>query len=259
MRSTIIAGNWKMYKTLEETRSFLEDLSQRLPSVPQHVGVIVCPPYTSLALAGEMLRGSRVGLGAQDMSEHDEGAYTGEVSWKMLASAGCGYVILGHSERRQYHGENDEQVNRKATTALNHGLRPILCVGETLEEREAGTTTDVVTGQVRGVLRGLSAESMAKVVIAYEPVWAIGTGRNATPDQAQEVHALIRSLVAQLYDKTTADQLTIQYGGSVKPDNAAGLLGQDDIDGALVGGACLKVDSFVQILERAAKKGELPQ
>jgi len=259
MRSTIIAGNWKMYKTLEETRSFLEAFSQRLRSVPRHVGVVVCPPYTSLALAGEMLRGSSVGLGAQDMSEHDEGAYTGEVSWKMLASVGCGYVILGHSERRQYHGESDEQVNRKSTTALDHGLRPILCVGETLEEREAGTTADVVAGQVRGVLRGLSAESMARVVIAYEPVWAIGTGRNATPEQAQEVHALIRSLVAELYDERIAGQLTIQYGGSVKPDNAAGLLGQEDIDGALVGGACLKVDSFVQILETAGKKGELPQ
>jgi triosephosphate isomerase len=255
MRSTIIAGNWKMYKDLEETRGFLGALLERLPTLPEHLRVLVCPPYTSLAVAGEMLRGSSVGLGAQDMSEHDEGAYTGEVSWKMLRSAGCEYVLLGHSERRQYHRETDEQVNRKAAKALDHGLLPVLCVGETLQEREAGATNDVVARQIRGVLRGLSSQSMSRVVIAYEPVWAIGTGRNATPAQAQEVHVLIRSLLAELYGGETARQTTIQYGGSVKPDNAAGLLGQDDIDGALVGGACLKVDSFLQILDAAMKKG----
>lgn len=247
MRSTIIAGNWKMYKDLEETRSFLEALTAQLPTLPEDRRLVVCPPYTSLALAGQLLRGSGVGLGAQDMSEYDEGAYTGEVSWKMLKSAGCEYVILGHSERRQYHRETDEIVNRKAIKALEQGLRPILCVGETLQQREAGATSDVVTRQVRGVLKALSPQSMRAVVIAYEPVWAIGTGRNATPEQAQEVHALIRSLVAELFGDEISRQLTIQYGGSVKPDNAAGLLSQKDIDGALVGGACLKVESFLQI------------
>ena len=251
MRSTIIAGNWKMYKDLGETRSFLEALTAAMPALPEYLKVVVCPPYTSLAAAGELLGGSSVGLGAQDMSEHDEGAFTGEVSWKMLRSVGCEYVILGHSERRQYHRESDELVNRKAIKALEHGLRPILCVGETLQEREGGTTTDVVTRQVRGVLKGLTAQKMAGVIVAYEPVWAIGTGRNATPEQAQEVHALIRSLVEELFGPDTARQLTIQYGGSVKPDNAAGLLSQKDIDGALIGGACLKTESFLKIIEGA--------
>jgi len=251
MRSTIIAGNWKMFKDLGETRSFLELLLPRAASLPASLQVVVCPPYTSLALAGQVLAGSTIGLGAQDMSEHDEGAYTGEVSWKMLRSVGCNYVILGHSERRQYHRETDELVNRKAHKALEHGLRVILCVGETLQERESGSTIDVVARQVRGVLRELPASSMAGVVIAYEPVWAIGTGRNATPEQAQEVHALIRSLLREIYGDEIAAQTTLQYGGSVKPDNAAGLLGQLDIDGALVGGACLKVDSFMQIVDAA--------
>ena len=253
MRSTIIAGNWKMFKDLGETRSFLESLLPRVASLPTSLRVVVCPPYTSLALAGQILAGSGVGLGAQDMSEHDEGAYTGEVSWKMLRSAGCNYVILGHSERRQYHQETDELVNRKARKALEHGLRVILCVGETLNEREGGSTIDVVARQVRGVLRDLPASSMADVVIAYEPVWAIGTGRNATPEQAQEVHALIRSLLNEIYGEEIARETTLQYGGSVKPDNAAGLLSQHDIDGALVGGACLKVDSFMQIVDAAKR------
>ena len=251
MRSTIIAGNWKMYKDIVETRSFLEAFARRLDRLPEGIQVVVCPPYTSLALAGEVLRESAVGLGGQDMSEHDEGAFTGEVSWKMLRAVGCTHVILGHSERRQYHRETDEQVNRKALKSLEHGLRPILCVGETLEEREGGTTKAVVTRQIKGVLSGLTPESFGNVVIAYEPVWAIGTGRNATPDQAQEVHVLIRTLVEELFGAESANQMTIQYGGSVKPDNAAGLLSQPDIDGALVGGACLKVDSFLQIIEAA--------
>jgi triosephosphate isomerase len=182
------------------------------------------------------------------MSEHEDGAYTGEVSWGMLKSAGCEYVILGHSERRQYFKETDDLINLKAKKALAGGLLPILCVGETLQEREDGVTHRVVACQVDGVLSGIAAGEMGRVIIAYEPVWAIGTGKNATPVQAQEVHVLIRSLLAGKYGEAIARSVTIQYGGSVKPDNAADLFRQDDIDGALVGGACLKADSFAGIV-----------
>jgi triosephosphate isomerase len=185
------------------------------------------------------------------MSAQDEGAYTGEISWKMLKATGCEYVILGHSERRQYHHETNELVNLKAKKALANGLVPIICVGETLNERETGITESVVSTQIKGVLNGFSSADMGKTVIAYEPVWAIGTGKNATPEQAQEVHQHIRKLVSQLFDWTTAEGLVIQYGGSVKPDNAADLLRQNDIDGALVGGACLKADSFAAIVRSA--------
>ncbi|HTR99150.1 MAG TPA: triose-phosphate isomerase, partial [Bacteroidota bacterium] len=190
-------------------------------------------------------------LGAQNMSQYDEGAYTGEISWNMLRAAGCEYVILGHSERRQYYGEKDELINAKAKKALGASLKPIICVGETLAEREQGITDRVVTTQIRGVLSGLSRAEMSSVVIAYEPVWAIGTGKTATPAQAQEVHRMIRKLISQLYDWPTAEATVIQYGGSVKPDNAAELLSQNDIDGALVGGACLKADSFMAIISAA--------
>jgi triosephosphate isomerase len=248
MRPKVIAGNWKMFKTVEESVELLKGLVQALVSLPEGVQVIVCPPFTSLGVASGVLKGSLVRLGAQNMSEFDEGAYTGEISWKMLKSAGCEYVILGHSERRQYFGETNDLINRKAKRALNGGLRPILCVGETLKERESGVTGTVVQAQVRGVLEGLSREEMGKVIIAYEPVWAIGTGRNATPDQAQDVHKLIRGIVRGLFDNPTASELIIQYGGSVKPDNSAELMRQPDIDGALVGGACLKSDSFSAIV-----------
>jgi triosephosphate isomerase len=212
------------------------------------VQVIVCPPFTSLGVASGVLQGSPIRLGAQNMSEFDEGAYTGEISWKMLRSAGCEYVILGHSERRQYFGETNDLINRKAKKALTGGLRPIICVGETLKDRESGVTRTVVEAQVHGVLEGLSREEIGRVIIAYEPVWAIGTGRNATPDQAQEVHNLIRGIVQTLFGDLTASELIIQYGGSVKPDNSAALMRQPDIDGALVGGACLKSDSFSAII-----------
>jgi triosephosphate isomerase len=252
MRRSIIAGNWKMYNDAAQTASLIDALKQQLPPGRPDVVVIVCPPFTSLAAAAERLGGGAIKLGAQNMSEHDEGAYTGEISWKMLTGAGCSYVILGHSERRQYFKETDDLINRKARTALAHGLQPILCVGETLEERETNKTASVVSAQVKGVLRGLTPTDMRSVVIAYEPVWAIGTGKNASPQQAQEVHAMIRGLVKELLGADVADGLTIQYGGSVKPDNAADLLGQSDIDGALVGGASLKPDAFSAIV-RAAK------
>jgi triosephosphate isomerase len=251
MRNVIIAGNWKMYKDLTESAQLVEGMKALFPALSPRVSVILCPPFTSLALVASMLKGSPLRTGAQNMSQHDEGAYTGEVSWKMLKSAGCEYVILGHSERRQYSGETNELINAKAKKALAGGLRPIICVGETLEEREKGITHQVITVQVKGVLAGLSEADMRQVVIAYEPVWAIGTGKTATPAQAQEVHQLIRKLVSQLYSWALADSLVIQYGGSVKPDNAAELLGQNDIDGALVGGACLKVDSFAAIINAA--------
>jgi triosephosphate isomerase (TIM) len=248
MRNVIIAGNWKMYKDLTESAQLVEGLKALLPALPPRVSVVLCPPFTSLALVATMLKGSPLQAGGQNMSQHDEGAYTGEVSWKMLKSAGCAYVILGHSERRQYFGETNELINLKAKKALSGGLSPIICVGETLEEREKGITHQVITAQVKGVLAGLTEADMKQVVVAYEPVWAIGTGKTATPAQAQEVHQLIRKLVSQAYSWAVADGLVIQYGGSVKPDNAAELLGQNDIDGALVGGACLKADSFAAII-----------
>ena len=254
MRKTVIAGNWKMYKDLKETEELLQGVKAQAASAPSFVTVIVCPPFTSLQLAGTLLRGSAVKLGAQNMSEHDEGAFTGEISWKMLKSTGCEYVILGHSERRQYYGETDAKINLKAKKALASGLLPIICVGETLKEREGGITEQVVSTQVKGVLDGISASDMERVIVAYEPVWAIGTGKVATPAQAQEVHAQIRGLVAKLYSQSVSDKIVIQYGGSVKPDNAAELLAQPDIDGALVGGACLKADSFAGIFKSGMQK-----
>jgi triosephosphate isomerase len=251
MRDVIIAGNWKMYKDLTETSDLIKGLLARIPPAGFKAKVVVCPPFTSLGLAAGLLQGSPIRLGAQNMSKHDEGAYTGEISWKMLKSAGCEFVILGHSERRQYFGETDELINEKTRKALANGLRPIICVGETLEQRKQGTTSTVVTNQVRGVLKNLTVEEMTRIVIAYEPVWAIGTGMTATPQQAQEVHRIIRSLVGELYSPAVAEGLVIQYGGSVKPDNAAELLSQNDIDGALVGGACLKAESFISIINSA--------
>lgn len=251
MRERIIAGNWKMYKDLRESAELLNGLRSALPVLPPGVQAVVCPPFTSLHAAAEILRGSPIGLGAQNMSEFDEGAYTGEISWKMLIGTGCTFVILGHSERRQYFGETDSLINRKGKKALAAGLRPILCVGETLAEREKGVTAEVVAAQIEGVLAGLSTADMAKVVIAYEPVWAIGTGKVATPAQAQEVHRQIRSQVRGMFGSETANAIVIQYGGSVKPDNSAELLCQPDIDGALVGGACLKADSFAAIINSA--------
>ncbi len=254
MRKTVIAGNWKMFKDIKESEELIQGVKAQAASAPSFVTVVVCPPFTSLHLAGNLLKGSAVKLGAQNMSEHDEGAFTGEVSWKMLKSVGCEFVILGHSERRQYYGETDAKVNLKGKKALANGLLPIICVGETLKEREGGITEKIVTTQVKGVLDGISMADMERVTIAYEPVWAIGTGKNATPAQAQEVHAHIRGLISQLYSKDVADRVVVQYGGSVKPDNAAELLAQHDIDGALVGGACLKADSFAGIFKAARQK-----
>ncbi len=254
MRGKIIAGNWKMNKDLAESASLINDLKATIGSGIDGVQAIICPPFTSLALASELIKGSPIKLGAQNMYHEDEGAFTGEISPKMLKSVGCSYVILGHSERRQYFGETNELINKKAKKALAAGLIPIICVGETLEEREKNITDQVVSAQVQGVLKDISSSDVEKIIIAYEPVWAIGTGKNATPEQAEYVHRLIRKLVGQLYSWAVAEKLIIQYGGSVKPDNAAELFKRSDIDGALVGGACLKADSFYQIIAAARKE-----
>ena len=248
MRPTIIAGNWKMFKDVNESSELLGALTKALTFDLKHVKVVVCPPFTSLAVAQHLLTGTPIALGAQNMYAEEEGAFTGEISPRMLKAVGCTYVIVGHSERRQYFGETNEGVNRKVRKALVAGLTPIACVGETLDEREQGVTIQIVTTQVKALFKDIPAGDVSKVVIAYEPVWAIGTGKTATPMQAQEVHALIRGLVAGLFSTDVASQVVIQYGGSVKPDNAVDLLGQPDIDGALVGGACLKAETFVPII-----------
>jgi triosephosphate isomerase len=248
MRKKVIAGNWKMYKDIQETTDLINGLLTSLAPFTGKVDVVIAPPFTSLTVTKALIHNSGIRLGAQNLYPEIEGAYTGEISPKMLKAVGVEYVILGHSERRQYFKETDEFINTKAKKALAVGLKPIICVGETLDQREKGVTTAVVTEQMHGVLQGLTADQLSDVIIAYEPVWAIGTGKTATPQQANEVHQLIRSLVSGLFSSGISEKLVIQYGGSVKPENAKDLLTQPDIDGALVGGACLKVDSFTSII-----------
>ena len=247
-RKKIVAGNWKMNLDRAKAKELAAAVAARRGEAAA-VELVLCPPALYVETVGSTLAGatSDVGLGAQNMHDKASGAFTGEVAPPMLVDLGCRYVILGHSERRTQFGETDAAVNVKTKAALAAGLVPIVCVGETLEEREAGKTAAVVTGQVQGSLAGLSAADLEKVVVAYEPVWAIGTGQVATPEQAQEVHALIRRLLAGLSSPEVAARVRIQYGGSVKPDNAADLARQPDIDGALVGGASLKADDFLGI------------
>lgn len=247
-RLPIIAGNWKMHKTASEAAQLAKGLVEKVGQVTD-VEVVVCPTFTSLDAVAQAIKGSKIALGAQNCYWEDQGAFTGEISIPMLKEAGCKYVIIGHSERRQYFGETDEKINKKAQTLYKHGLTPIICVGETLAEREANRTEEVVSTQVKGCLAGLPADKVAASVIAYEPVWAIGTGKTATKEQAQEVHAVIRKLVAQLFSQDVADKVRLQYGGSVKPSNAKELMAQPDIDGALVGGAALDADSFAGIVK----------
>ncbi|MBI3990928.1 MAG: triose-phosphate isomerase [Candidatus Omnitrophica bacterium] len=249
-RIPIIAGNWKMYKTIPEAVSLAAGIKDTLKN-PRGVEVIICPPYTSLSETNKLLAGSGIHLGAQDLHWEKEGAFTGEISAGMLKDAGCRYVIIGHSERRTYFGETDETVNKKLKSALFYGLIPIVCVGETLSEREDKKTFDVIKRQVENGLAGLPAEKINNIVVAYEPVWAIGTGRTATPEQAQEAHAYIRKLLSIIVGENVASMIRIQYGGSVKPDNISEIMKGHDIDGALVGGASLKTDSFVQIVRNA--------
>jgi triosephosphate isomerase len=247
MRKKFIAGNWKMYTTTATARELASAVARGL-SDESRVTVAVCPPFPYLLPVAEVLRGSAVALGAQDVYCEKEGAFTGEVSPPMLLDVGCRYVIIGHSERRHILHEDDQLINRKVHAALDAGLHVILCVGETLAEREGNRTEAVLDTQLSGGLAGLTADRLVPLVIAYEPVWAIGTGRNATPQQAQDAHAFIRRRVGRMFGEKTASTLPIQYGGSVKPDNAATLLGQPDVDGALVGGASLKADSFLAIV-----------
>jgi len=250
-RKLFIAGNWKMNKTATEAAKTLTELKAKVAPFTDKITVAVCPAFTALDRSGAVLKGSGVALGAQDISVQASGAYTGEIAADMLLDLGVKYVIVGHSERRQYHGETDELVSKKAKTALNAGLLPIVCIGETLAEREAGKMESVISAQTKGSLAGLTNEEMLKTTIAYEPVWAIGTGKTASPAQAQEVHALIRSLVAKAFGAQVAEQVIIQYGGSVKDSNAKELMSQQDIDGALVGGASLKAEDFAKLIANA--------
>lgn len=246
MRKKIVAGNWKMNTTVAEGLELAKAVAAKAPEVPSSVKLIIAPPFTHLVPVADAIKGSGIGLSAQNCADKEKGAYTGEVAADMLVSAGCSYTILGHSERRQYYGETDAKLVEKVKLAIAHGLSPIFCVGENLEEREAGRHFEVVTEQVKNVLYTLSAEDMAKVVIAYEPVWAIGTGKTATAEQAQEIHACIRKVVAEKFG-SLAEEITILYGGSCKPSNAKELFACPDIDGGLIGGAALKADDFIAI------------
>ena len=250
MRKKIIAGNWKMNKTVGEAVDLAEAIKREVGDL-RDVDVVLCPPFTALKAVSDVVSGTHIDLGAQNMHWEKSGAFTGEVSPNMLRDLFCHFVILGHSERRQYFGETDETVNRKTKAALASNLTPIVCVGETLAEREDGRMQTVVTTQVKGSLAGLSAKELTQTVIAYEPVWAIGTGKTATSAQAQEVHALIRAVLAELSDAATAQAVRIQYGGSMKGSNAKELLSQPDIDGGLIGGAALEARSFVEIIRSA--------
>jgi len=246
MRRPFIAGNWKMNLDRASAVALAEGLVKEADC--GDVDVAACPPYVYIDAINSVVSGTKVQLGAQDMYHEAGGAYTGEIAASMLLDLGCKYVILGHSERRHVIGETDEMINKKVHAALDAGLLPIVCVGELLEEREAGKTSEVNRSQFDGSLAGVTAEQMMKITIAYEPVWAIGTGKVATPQQAEEVHLDLRKLMQDRYNNEVAESVRIQYGGSVKPDNAADLLGQPNIDGALVGGAALKVDSFAGII-----------
>jgi triosephosphate isomerase len=249
-RKLIIAGNWKMNKTVAEALDLVHDLKRDLANVKE-LDIVVCPPFTALADVSKAILDSNLRLGAQNMSEQNFGPCTGEIAAGMLKEFLVRYVILGHSERRQYQQESDALIARKVGAALAASLKPIVCVGETLQEREAGRTHDVISRQVRGCLTGLSKEQMQETIIAYEPVWAIGTGKTATTEQAQEAHAFIRGLLAEIYDDGVAKRVRIQYGGSVKPSNARELMGQPDVDGALVGGASLESRSFSDIVKNS--------
>ena len=249
MRKKIIAGNWKMYNDVNGTVNLISEIKKVMSDKNLNAGLIVCPPFTNLETASELLKDTSIKLGAQNMYFEESGAFTGEISPLMLKSVGCEFVILGHSERRTIFGEGDQVINKKIKTAIKHALKPIFCIGETLDEREKGVTFKVIETQLKNGLEGLGEGELANLIVAYEPVWAIGTGKVATPEQAQEVHKFIRGLIAKMYSQNFASQLIIQYGGSVKPENAKELLGQADIDGALVGGACLKAESFIKIAE----------
>jgi triosephosphate isomerase (TIM) len=247
MRTPLMAGNWKMYKTASETSAFFEQFRPLVQSVTERE-IVICPSFVNLSAAAEATKGTRVGVGGQNLFWAKEGAYTGEISGPMLKAAGAEWVIIGHSERRQYFGETDETVLKRTVAALEAGLKPIVCVGERLEDREAGRTNDVLSTQFHGGIAGLTPDQFARIVIAYEPVWAIGTGKTATPEIAEDAHKVIRGLVNAKFGADAAGRVRILYGGSVKPDNAKVLMSQEDIDGVLVGGASLEPKSFGAIV-----------
>ena len=249
-RKPIVAGNWKMNKTVAEAIVLADAIKRDLAGC-KDVDIVLCPPFTALKAVSDVITGTHIDLGAQNMHWEKSGAFTGEISAEMLREVYCHYVILGHSERRAYFGETDVIVNKKTKAALESNLTPIVCVGETLQEREGGKTNDVVGTQVRGSLAGLSARQLVDTVIAYEPVWAIGTGKTASPEQAQEVHAFIRGVLQDMADAAVAQSVRIQYGGSVKPSNAKELFSLPDIDGGLIGGAALEARSFIDIVQAA--------
>lgn len=252
MRKTIIAGNWKMHKTISEAIELTNGLKRNLIDIA-NVDIVLCPPFTALAELNDTLYSSNIKLGAQNVYWEEKGAFTGEISPGMLKDVGCEYVIIGHSERRQFFAETNSTVNKKVKAALKIGLMPIICIGETLQEREQGITFDVVKDHLVNGLVDITTSDMLRIIIAYEPVWAIGTGKTATSQQAQEAHSFIRKLIAQLYDDDIASQIRIQYGGSIKPSNIAELVSQPDIDGGLVGGASLEIDAFTQIVKLSAQ------
>ncbi|MCK9604182.1 MAG: triose-phosphate isomerase [Candidatus Omnitrophica bacterium] len=254
MRKTIIAGNWKMYKTIPQAIELANGLKRELFDLDaQDIDIVICPPYTALNEVSEVVINSNIQLGAQDVYWQDEGAFTGEVSSLMLKDAGARFIIIGHSERRQYFGETNESVNKKIKAVLGHDLTPIVCVGESLNEREQGKTFQVLDDHIKNGLHDLTQDDVLKIVIAYEPVWAIGTGKTATAAQAQEVHKYIRGLLIKMYNADIANSIRIQYGGSVKPENITELMKEPDVDGALVGGASLKIESFAQIVKKASE------
>ncbi len=249
MRKNIVAGNWKMNTTLAEGVSLAKDVNEALKGFEANCDVVICVPFTHLASVYAVIDGNKLGLGAENCADHKSGAYTGEVSAAMVASTGAKYVILGHSERRQYYGETSETLKEKLALALGNGLTPIFCIGEVLEQRENGTYLDVVKAQIEEALFNLSADDFGKIILAYEPVWAIGTGKTATDDQAEEMHAFIRSIIAKKYGDEVADNTSILYGGSCKPSNAKALFAKPNVDGGLIGGASLDAESFMGIVK----------
>jgi triosephosphate isomerase (TIM) len=252
-RKPIVAGNWKMNKVTGEAGKLAEDIKRIYKSSNSKVDVVLCPPFTALQAVSEAIAGSEIGLGAQNMHWELSGAYTGEISTEMLRDLYCHYVILGHSERRQLFGETDDAVNKKVKAALSANFYPIICVGETLKQREKNETENIISSQVKAALQGIDKNKVSSVIFAYEPIWAIGTGKTATPEQAQQVHKFIRDIFTELYDEKTAHTIRIQYGGSVKPANAKELFEQSDIDGGLIGGAALDAESFLGIVNSVPK------
>ncbi|MEK5059802.1 MULTISPECIES: triose-phosphate isomerase [unclassified Paenibacillus] len=248
-RTKVIAGNWKMFKTVPEATSFIEAVKGKVEA--EGVESVICAPFTNLPALVEAVKGTNIKIGAQNLHFEDNGAFTGEISGSMLKDLGVDYVVIGHSERRQYFNETDETVNKKVHAAFRHGLTPIVCVGEKLEEREADQTKDVCKVQTEAAFAGLAADQAAQVIVAYEPIWAIGTGKSSTAQDANEVIAYIRSIIKGLYNEDVANAVVIQYGGSVKPANVAEYLGQSDIDGALVGGASLEPESYIALVQGA--------